>query len=50
MLGKLNYNFVVVFVNSVRHCTTLCKLLIEKKFAVIEIHSDVAKEERFVYF
>jgi ATP-dependent RNA helicase UAP56/SUB2 len=41
------FNQVVIFVRDKRRCATLNKILKENKFPAIELHSDMAVEERF---
>ncbi len=38
---------MVIFVRDKRRCATLNKILKENKFPAIELHSDMAVEERF---
>jgi ATP-dependent RNA helicase UAP56/SUB2 len=50
LLGKLEFNQTVIFVKSVSRCMSLCQLLIKENFPAIEIHQEMAQEQRFVHF
>jgi superfamily II DNA/RNA helicase len=50
LLNKLEFHQVAIFVKSVSRCTALCKLLTEKSFSAIEIHHEIPREKRFLYF
>jgi ATP-dependent RNA helicase UAP56/SUB2 len=44
------FNQVVIFVRDKRRCATLNKILKENKFPAIELHSDMAVEERIATY
>jgi len=46
LLDALDFNQVVIFVNGVRRCKELHKLLVECNFPAMCIHGDLTQEER----
>jgi len=46
LLDALDFNQVVIFVNGVRRCKELHKLLVECNFPAMCIHGDLSQEER----
>lgn len=49
LLDNLEFNQVIIFVNSTARATKLNQLLNECNFPSIAVHSGVSQEERFVY-
>ncbi len=50
LLNKLEFDQVVIFVDSVSRCTVLCKFLNEQNFSAVAIHHGMPQEEWFVEF
>ncbi|CAF4325868.1 unnamed protein product [Rotaria sp. Silwood2] len=50
LLGKLEFNQVVIFVKSISRCTALCKFLTEQGFPAIEIHREIPEEKRLARY
>ena len=48
LLDKLEFNQVVVFVNSVARSSAICELLKQLAYSVVEIHRGMQEEERQV--
>ncbi len=48
LLAKLEFNQLIIFVQNVRRCRPLCKLLNEEKFSAVDIHCEMPQEQRFV--
>jgi len=46
LLDILDFNQVVIFVNSVAHSSAICELLKELAYSVVEIHRGMQQEER----
>ncbi|CAF3149405.1 unnamed protein product, partial [Rotaria sp. Silwood2] len=50
LLGKLEFNQIVIFVKSVSRCMSLCEFLSKENFSVVEIHHELTQEERLTRY